>query len=485
MEALDSIHKSSINPGVPCHLNSYPLITPRSIYEESVKCLKPPVTSQETSDALNPPYRTAQQPNPRETRTVENNMPKNSNSYRCFNDPVHGSIRLNHICCLIIDTPEFQRLRYLKQCGPCYFVYPSANHTRFDHSIGTCHLASKVLSQLLTVDGERVELEKNEKLCVEIAALCHDLGHGPFSHFWERFVDDKEFCHEKMSVEILKHIIKSDGLSDVFRENFTEQDILFIQELICPPKNIENRIKKNKPFLYEIVNNLDSKVDVDKLDYMLRDSHMFGVKTAVEPHRILAEVVVKDNHLYFPLKLKDSLREIFDFRSKMFVHGYQHKAAVNIELMYKHAVRLVDKQMGEFLFPDSYPPLKLSTAHKDVEAYLKLNDSIFQMIELLPVKGDSDVKKAKDLIHRVHLRKLYPLLKIEHLEKDDEIKRRKKDLSKEGQVEYCKVMAYQKKDPLSGVNFVDRQGNKHVHQSEDLDERKFSTPVYFFLIENN
>ncbi|XP_076109500.1 deoxynucleoside triphosphate triphosphohydrolase SAMHD1-like [Mytilus galloprovincialis] len=121
---------------------------------------------------------------------------------KILNDSIHGIITLHPLLFKIIDTPQFQRLRNIKQLGGCYFVYPGASHNRFEHSIGTCHLASKLADHLQLKLQEDINKMKEkeqdysrlqkavmtpkDKLCIEIAALCHDLGHGPFSHLFDQ-----------------------------------------------------------------------------------------------------------------------------------------------------------------------------------------------------------------------------------------------------------------------------------------------------------
>ena len=109
----------------------------------------------------------------------------NYQTYQCkiFNDPIHGHIQIHPACVAIIDTEQFQRLRNLKQLGLCYYIYPGASHNRFEHCIGVSHLAGQLVRAIK--NGQpHLDISDKDILCVEIAGLCHDLGHGPFSHLY-------------------------------------------------------------------------------------------------------------------------------------------------------------------------------------------------------------------------------------------------------------------------------------------------------------
>nr|XP_020444915.1 deoxynucleoside triphosphate triphosphohydrolase SAMHD1-like [Monopterus albus] len=103
---------------------------------------------------------------------------------KVFNDPIHGHVELHPLLIKIIDTPQFQRLRYIKQLGGTYFVFPGASHNRFEHSIGVGYLAGQLV-QALNAKQPELLISHRDILCVQIAGLCHDLGHGPFSHTFD------------------------------------------------------------------------------------------------------------------------------------------------------------------------------------------------------------------------------------------------------------------------------------------------------------
>ena len=204
-----------------------------------------------------------------------------------ISDNIHGHIVVPGVCQAVIDTPQFDRLRGLRQLGSAHYVYPAAKHSRWEHSLGVMHLAGELVTRLRSVRPGCAD--DTDKICVMLAGLCHDLGHGPFSHLWESFVrearDGYEWHHEKTSIDMLDYIIEDNNLMPIFEgHGLTEQDITFVKELIYGPFQQGSDNDSNWPyvgrgpekyFLYEIVANKISSVDVDK--WVIRIYIYYGV----------------------------------------------------------------------------------------------------------------------------------------------------------------------------------------------------------------
>ncbi len=268
--------------------------------------------------------------------------------HKSIHDEIHGLIKISDIACRIIDTPEFQRLRYLRQLGTCYYVFPSAKHTRFEHSLGTYHLTGRLASCLKqNSDSEKINQWLNEipelkgyyartsmddKFddyvieLIKIAGLCHDIGHGPFSHVYDdvfvptiRTGEPKPTdIHEARSGMILEKIIKRDP---VLTSTISNDEIRFIQDLINPQKH-------QIGFMYQIVSNNINNVDVDKFDYITRDTHNLGLKFGFNFERIINDVVAIDNNVCYLNKMYFELASMFTTRYRLHKQVYTHKGVI-------------------------------------------------------------------------------------------------------------------------------------------------------------
>ncbi|XP_052402770.1 deoxynucleoside triphosphate triphosphohydrolase SAMHD1-like [Carassius gibelio] len=344
---------------------------------------------------------------------------------KIFNDPIHGHMELHPLMVKIIDTPQFQRLRHIKQLGGTYLVYPGASHNRFEHSLGVAHLAGRLVKVLHNNQPE-LKITKQDFLCVQIAGLCHDLGHGPFSHVFDGLVipgakkmkklrglhDDipGNWKHEQMSVQMFDDIVRSLKAEneDVMKEHgLDDRDITFIKELIEGAKTSEWRYEgrdEDKSFLYEIVANKQNGIDVDKWDYFARDCHHLGIRNSFDHQRLLkfARVceVNKRNHICFRDKEADNVYDMFRTRYTLHRQAYQHKICNIIEDMFAEALVQADRDLHEGKPEDM---LKISEAIKTAEDYSKLTDEIFEQISS---STSDNLKKSRDILNKIIRRKL-------------------------------------------------------------------------------
>lgn len=340
-------------------------------------------------------------------------------SSKFFNDSVHGHIELHPLLVKIIDTPQFQRLRNIKQLGTCYYVYPGACHNRFEHCIGTCHLAGKVLNQVRLRSNKQICSEQ-DVLCVQIAALCHDIGHGPFSHMFDsqfipEFRPNRKWSHEEGSCRMIDHLISENNLKVEFQKyglDF-ELDLIFIKELINPPSSALHMEpykgrSKDKYFLYEIVSNKQNGVDVDKWDYFARDCHHLGIPNSFDHDRVIASmaVVTVDGISRIAARDKDitQLYEMFHVRSNLHRQAYQHRVNLAIEAMICDAMKLANDHI--FYKGAKGAKVKISDTIDDMFAYSRLTDNvIFEILNSDAKHPDMD--EARSLVHRILTRDLY------------------------------------------------------------------------------
>ncbi|XP_014843520.1 PREDICTED: deoxynucleoside triphosphate triphosphohydrolase SAMHD1-like isoform X1 [Poecilia mexicana] len=352
---------------------------------------------------------------------ADNDSETMADKTKVFNDPIHGNIELHPILVKIIDTPQFQRLRNIKQLGGVYYVYPGASHNRFEHSIGVAYLAGELL-QTLKEKQRKLRIDERDVLCVQIAGLCHDLGHGPFSHMFDLMFIPKarpgyDWSHEKASQNMFDHLVEENGLIGVMEHHglVPEEDRLFIKELIDPPKVEEitewphHGRPREKAFLYEVVSNTRNKIDVDKWEYFARDCHHLGMKNNFDCHRLIkfARVCEVDGMMQICYRDKEvfNLYNMFYTRFSLHKRAYQHKVANSVEWMIRDAFLKADKHM-EIKGHDG-KTFTLSTAIDDMVAYIKLTDAIFDQILN---SSSKELRGAREILERIMRRELYVCL---------------------------------------------------------------------------
>ena len=241
---------------------------------------------------------------------------------KVINDPVHGHFRLPKECIRVIDTPEFQRLRDVKQLGTSYYVFPGACHNRFEHSLGVCHLAEHEVVRLQKMQGAELGITSRDIKHVSLAGLCHDLGHAPFSHVFDHeflprvlgntFKGEETWSHEQMSGQLLDQIIDTQYIDD---DLISKDDCRKITDLIRSSCN-DHTVKSynEKHFLREIVANGRNSIDVDKFDYLARDCYYCGVQASCDFRRIMPFMRVIDDTICFKASEIWNIYEIFHTR---------------------------------------------------------------------------------------------------------------------------------------------------------------------------
>nr|CAB3265854.1 deoxynucleoside triphosphate triphosphohydrolase SAMHD1 [Phallusia mammillata] len=354
---------------------------------------------------------------------------------KIFNDPIHGHIELHPLLVKVIDTPQFQRLRNIKQLGANYYVYPGASHHRFEHCIGTCHLAGKLARHLQTKQPY-LQISKEDILCVKMAALIHDLGHGPFSHMFDmdflpRMRQGADVMHEKTSCMMFDYLIDDNNLMKDFEEyNLSETDITFIKEMVFGPLNDDNNNvsmdnggnltwkyvgrPKEKSFLYEIVSNQRNKVDVDKWDYFARDCHHLGIKNSFDHNRFIRfcrVLTVQGENPQICARDKEcfNVYHMFHVRNTLHRVAYQHKCKTAIEAMICDAMCLADKHI--FYTGENGRKYTISMAVDDPVSFTKLTDNVFYEI-LNSTNNHEDMIKAKSILDRILKRQLYSFVGV-------------------------------------------------------------------------
>ena len=234
---------------------------------------------------------------------------------KMINDPIYGFITIDHpLIFQIIAHPYYQRLRNIHQMAFAHLVYPGAVHSRLHHSLGAYHLMCNALNEL---KSKGTEITQQEELGAKAAILLHDIGHGPFSHALENELIPG-VSHEKISLIIMQQLnIEMKGQLDTAIEIFAG--------------------KYKKIFLQQLVS---GQLDVDRMDYLSRDSFFTGVAEGVIGYdRILKMMVVKNGSLMIEEKGRYSVEKFLVARRLMYWQVYLHKAVVGAEKMLVKIIR--------------------------------------------------------------------------------------------------------------------------------------------------
>ncbi len=234
---------------------------------------------------------------------------------KIFNDPVYGFVQIpDKLHFDIIEHPYFQRLRRIKQLGLTHLVYPGALHTRFQHSIGAMHLMQQAIAMLRS-KGYRISDE--ELQAASLAVLLHDIGHGPYSHTLENTIVSG-VSHELLSLKMMQ----------LLNQQFDNQ-------LEMAMEIFKGSYSRN--FLCQLVS---SQLDMDRMDYLKRDSFFTGVaEGAINADRLLAMLEVNDDQLVIEAKGIYSVEQFIGARRLMYWQVYLHKTVLSAENMLMNALK--------------------------------------------------------------------------------------------------------------------------------------------------
>jgi uncharacterized protein len=280
------------------------------------------------------------------------------NKRKIFNDPVYGFVYIPYeIIFDIIEHPYFQRLRRIQQLGLTNYVYPGALHTRFHHALGAMHLTTEAI-EVLRSKGAEITEEESKAVC--IAILLHDIGHGPFSHTLENSL--LPVSHENLSLHIMQKL----------NETFAGKLDLAIQIF-------KNRYEKH--FLHQLIS---SQLDMDRMDYLNRDSYFTGVHEGVISYdRIIKMLAVDRGKLVVEAKGIYSIEKFIIARRLMYWQVYLHKTVISAEEM---LLKILQRAKylglkGENLFAST--PLRLFLENKITEADFYNNEEYFNAFMVL------------------------------------------------------------------------------------------------------
>ena len=266
---------------------------------------------------------------------------------KIINDPIYGFVHLEKgIILELIEHPFFQRLRRISQLGLSYLVYPGAYHTRFHHAIGCIFLMNKAIDQIRK-KGHSITGKEAQAVC--IAILLHDIGHGPFSHALEKSIVGN-ITHETLSLLFMQ------GLNKQFKGELTLAIQIFKDEY-------------KKRFLHQLVS---SQLDMDRLDYLKRDSFYSGVQEGViGTERIINMLNVVDDHLVIEEKGIYSIEKFLIARRLMYWQVYLHKTVLSAEntliKILKRAKELISDGKEVFTTPALFFFLEKKCTKKDFE----------------------------------------------------------------------------------------------------------------------
>ena len=286
-----------------------------------------------------------------------------------------------------LDNYVFKRLKNIKQLGCLHEIFPSATHSRFEHSLGVAYLGELIIKQLYTNSNIDCKVNKNIINCVKLAGLYHDIGHGPFSHIFDHHVLNK-LCpnniykdHEERSCLLVEK-----AFENISSTKITGYDIDMIKNMIHPISN--------KAIYYNtIIANTVNSIDVDKIDYLRRDPYHIGFNIKFNYKRIFNKIKLIDNKIVYNSQVCNDIFDMYYTRYKLHREIYNHIKVKSVELM-----------IAEILLNSN--DIYNYCSQLNNEGFLSLTDHIIENIRYTREKSP-EIKKSKYLIKRIDSRDFY------------------------------------------------------------------------------
>lgn len=324
-------------------------------------------------------------------------------------DNIYGYITISSIAKMFTGHRYFQRLKNIKQLGPLHFKFPHANHSRFEHSIGVAYLARTTGTVLRS---KHAVITDREVLCLELAGLCHDLGHGAYSHSFDHFLRDIGFTgvqshHEVRSQILFRIMAEQCNLTAPERMRLTLEDIKLTQYFIDTNSYFKLYPNEQKPSftagLEQIVSNPIHKLDVDKMDYLMRDAQALRFNMildgSLDVRGLLKRSQLVDGIWMFHIRDQGIVYDLICRRFIFYNNYYLHPEVNAVNCMLTDALKIADRVM-------SFSKCVLLADGIDADNFVKLTDEYF--LELILNSVDESMNAAKDLIERVvHGKKWY------------------------------------------------------------------------------
>jgi len=288
-----------------------------------------------------------------------------TNKLKIFNDPIYGFITIpNTLIYDLIQHPYFQRLRRISQMGLSYLVYPGAHHTRFHHALGCMHIMQKAVQ---TLKFKGVSISEEEENALYIAILLHDIGHGPFSHAMEHSIVE-EVHHEEISLKFMNALnIEFEGKLDLAIQIFKGE--------------------YHRKFMLQLIS---SQLDMDRMDYLKRDSFYSGVAEGnINSDRLIQMMNVQEDVLVIEEKGIYSVEKFLIARRLMYWQAYLHKTSVVAELTLTKILKRAKELTQKGVNLNCSEPLSFFLNHKIT--MVSFDENVLKIFALL---DDYDVLGA-------------------------------------------------------------------------------------------